>query len=47
MKNFSKENLTKMLNVIVTKILLRNKNKVVFEDITDFNIVGLNNYSDL
>ena len=47
MKNFNKENLTKMLNVIVTKILLRNKNIVVFEDIKDFNIHGLNNYSDL
>jgi hypothetical protein len=47
MKNFNKNNLIQIMNVIVTKILLRNKNKLVFQDINKYNIKGLNNYNDL
>ena len=47
MENFNKNNLIEIMNVIVTKILLRNKNKLVFEDIDKYNIKGLNNYNDL
>lgn len=47
MKNFNPENLKTMVNVIISKILLRNQNKIVFEDIEKYNIKGLNNYEDL
>jgi hypothetical protein len=46
-ENFNKNNLIHIMNVIVTKILLRNKNKLVFQDINKYNIKGLNNYNDL
>jgi len=36
-----------MINLIISKILLRNKNKLIFKQIKKYNIEGLNNYEDL
>ena len=47
MKNFNRENLDKMVKLILTKVLLRNKNKIVFKDIEKYNIKGRNNFEDL
>lgn len=47
MKNFNKENLEIMVRLVITKVLLRNKNKIVFEDIKKYNIKGDNNFEDL
>ena len=47
LKNFDTGNFETMIKLVITKILLRNKNKIVFKDIEKYNIKGKNNDSDL